>query len=140
MVHFVLCSSNSTESSNILIWILFIFLFRKRVIAVVVANEAKQTEHFTICTCLFVCKLIYIYLQSCSNVHYWVSLLINRNRNRNNCMDLLRWVNISVPAMAHTQTHRHTQIYTYIYIQFKVSISIVMWYIPFFCFFLFLQF
>ena len=74
LVHFVLCSSNSREPYNIFTWT---FFFEIR------------------------CKLIYIDLQSCNNVHYWVSLLIDKNKNRSDFMDLLRYVNISVTAIAH---------------------------------------
>ena len=85
----------------------------------VTAAVVTEVEHMVMSTLL--CILIYIYLKSCSNVHYWlqmmsiigVFLLIKRNRNRNNWIASQRYVNESVSTIANTYTHIfiHTHIY-----------------------------
>ena len=82
-----------------------------------------EVEHTVVSTleyvyiCLFVCKLIFIYLQRCCNIHYYISSLINGNRN--SCMDLLeicKYICISNSTHANKQWHKYTQMYKYIYI------------------------
>ena len=41
----------------------------------------------------------------CNNVHYWDSLLINTKRNINNCLQLLRYINISISAVENTRRY-----------------------------------
>ena len=52
----------------------------------------------------------------CNNVQCSISLLIDKNRNGHNCMDLLRYVNISAFANQQQHIHEHTQTNIYIYI------------------------
>ena len=52
----------------------------------------------------------------CYNVDYWSSLLNSRDRNRNYCMDWLKYkTNTHKHTHKHTHNHIHTHIYIYIY-------------------------
>ena len=72
----------------------------------------------------------YLLTIGCSDVHYWSSELINRNRNRNNCTTLLKYVDISVFCVSnnthntHTNIYMHAYIYIYVYIYKYISIYI----------------
>ena len=53
----------------------------------------------------------------CYNVDYWSSLLNSRDRNRNYCMDWLKYkTNTHKHTHKHTHNHIHTHTYIYIYI------------------------
>ena len=46
-----------------------------------------------------------MFIIGCNNVYYWGSLLINTKTNRNICMELLRYVHMSAPTIAHIYLH-----------------------------------
>ena len=102
LVRFAICSSNSREPRNIFIWIFVYLSFSKYKVIAVVTTEVVHTRMSTLGYTLYVhaylyaSRFIFIFkvavmsIIGCNNACYLDSLLINRNINRNNCMDL-RW-------------------------------------------------
>ena len=102
LVRFVICSSNGREPLNIFIWIFVYLSFSKYKVIAVATTEVVHTRMSTLGYTLYVhaylyaSRFIFIFkvavmsIIGCNNACYWDSLLINRNININNCMDLRR--------------------------------------------------
>lgn len=119
LIHFLLCYSSSREPSNIFIWIFNYLSFKKFKVIPALASEVQHTVASTFLSAYaylyvtwltFVLKVAIMSINGCGNLNYWGSLLINRNINRNEQMNLLGYMNILVTANAHI--HTYTETYT----------------------------